>query len=238
MWDTFEEKPFPEGNIIENYEFNPRKPFYLGVDLGGAQSSIQLYQYIEPLHPVTGHKVFEGKLCVMVAEWLANRVGIESVVTDIVERYCDGDHMMIKPDLTSIGHDVNASTVTGASGAEFFQGLGWRYAFPRGQASRKEVQRRAARAMIYNNAEQRHFMIAADKDKNGIYQTVKHMGKNQARGLLDVMRLDTYPDNDQVFNKDKAKLKTGALEDSRDAWLYHIVNNHPPTFNVNTMLPK
>jgi hypothetical protein len=238
MWDTFVEKPFPEGNIIEDYEFNPELPFFLGVDLGGAQSSIQLYQYITPLHPVTGRQMFQGKLMVMVAEWLANRVGIESVIADIVERYCGGDHIKYAPELVCIGHDVNASTVTGATGAEVFQGIGWKYAFPRGLASRKEFQRRSARAMILNNAGQRRFMIAANKDKNGIYNTVKHMGQNQARGLLDVMRLDTYPDNDDVFNKDKAKLKTGALEDSRDAWLYPVVINHPATLNVNTMLPQ
>jgi hypothetical protein len=240
MWDTFEERAWPEGNVLEGYQFDHSKPFFLGVDLGGSQSAIQLYQYTDPRHPITGNLVYKSgvRLCVMVAEWLPNRTGIEVVIDDIVQRYCNGNHLERKPALTSIGHDVNASTVTGASGAEVFQKLGWKYDFPRGASSRKAVQRQVARGLILNTQNERRFVIAAEKDSNGIYQTIKHMGKNQTRGLLDVMRLDTYPDDDNVFNKDKKKLKTGALEDARDSWLYHLVNNHPPTFNISTLLSK
>lgn len=236
MWDTFVEKPFPEGNILENFEFDHSKPFYLGVDLGGSQSAIGLYQYTDPIHPETGHKLFNGRLMVLVAEWLPNKTGIEVVIQDIVDRYCGGDHNTRKPALVCIGHDVNSSTVTGATGAEVFRSLGWQFDFPRGQASRKAVQRQQARSMILNSRGERRFVISATKDKHGTYQTVKHMGKNQTRGLLDVMRLDTYPDNDEVFNKDKAKLKTGALEDARDAWLYPLIINHPPTLNASTLM--
>jgi hypothetical protein len=240
QWDTFIEKPWPEGNILEGVTFDPSLPFFIGADLGGNQSALQVVQYLEPLHPITGQKMFEGKLATIVAEYCPNAMGIEVVIKDLVDRYCEGNHLTRKPVKVCIGHDVNAKTVVGSSGAEFFTSLGWQYQHPRGAMFRKAVQRQIARGLILNSNGQRRFCVAANKNKHGQYEIAEqHFGENKQRGILNVMRNDTYDDSakDDIFVKDKGKAGKNALEDDRDAMLYWMAINHPMTFNVKTMLP-
>ena len=240
QWDTFSEEPWPKGNILEGYEFNPELPFYIGADLGGSQSAVQIIQYVEPLHPVTGQRLYQGKLAVVVAEYVPNAMGIEVVMKDLVDRYCAGDHMLNKPELVCVGHDVNAKTVVGSTGAEFFSSLGWQYQHPRGAMFRKSVQRQIARSLILNSKGERRFAVAANKNKHGQYVIAEqHYGQNKQRGILNVMRNDTYDESgtDNTFTKDKGKAGKNALEDDRDAMLYWMAINHPMTFNTNVNMP-
>jgi len=240
QWDTFEEKAWPDGNILEDYEFNPDLPFYLGVDLGGNQSAVQVVQYVEPLHPITGQRLFQGKLAVVVAEYVPNAMGIEVIMQDVVDRYCDGDHMRHKPQMICVGHDVNAAPVVSANGASYFASLGWPYTWPRGKMFFKETQRMIARGLILNKKGERRFCVAANKNKHGQYEIAEqHYGQNKQRGILNVMRNDTYDESgkDDIFVKDKGKAGKNALEDDRDAMLYWMAINHPMTFNANVNMP-
>ena len=241
MWDTFVEKPWPEGNIAEGFQYDPEKPFYLGGDLGGGMSAFQIVQYFDPRHPETGRMMFDGKLAVVVAELVPHQMGMEAVAAEIIEHYCEGDHLRRKPVKVIVGHDVNSSTVVGPSGAEYFRHLGWDYTWPRGTKFRKDVQRQVARSLILNTRGERRFAIAANKNKAGTYEITKqHFGEGKTTGILQVMRNDQYPapESNEIFNKDKSKLGKNALEDPRDAMLYWMVENHPPSFDIKTVLGK
>lgn len=239
MWDKFVEAPWPDGNILESVEFDPDRPFYIGGDIGGGQSAFQIVQYFDPLHPVTGRKMFQGKIACVVAELVPHQMGLEAVMGEVIEHYCGGDHIATKPKNTIVGHDIESKSVLGPTGAEYFKHLGWPYTWNTGTSFRKDVQRQVARSMILNSKGERRFCVAANKNKHGVYEIAKqHFGQRKQRGILNVMRNDTYPDpnSKEIFNKDKGRAGKNAIEDDRDAFLYWITKNHPPTFNMKTAL--
>jgi hypothetical protein len=85
--------------------------------------------------------------------------------------------------------------------------------------------------MICNNAGERKWAISATKDSSGVYQmTTQHHGRGKSRGILSVMRNDTFPEpqSTEVFRKDKAQAGVNAIEDDRDAWLYFMILTYPP----------
>ncbi|MHC5062218.1 MAG: terminase large subunit domain-containing protein, partial [Planctomycetota bacterium] len=127
MWDQFVEAPWPDGNILEGAEYDPSEPFFIGGDLGGGQSAFQIVQYFDPLHPVTGRRMFDGKLACIVVELTPSQMGLEAVMGEVIEHYCDGNHVTRAPVMCIVGHDVEASSVLGPSGAEYFKHLGWDY---------------------------------------------------------------------------------------------------------------
>lgn len=241
MWDQFVEAPWPDGNILEGAEYDPNKPFFIGGDLGGGQSAFQIVQYFDPVHPVTGRRIFDGKLACIVAELTPSQMGLEAVMGEVIEHYCDGNHITRAPAMVIVGHDVEASSVLGPSGAEYFKHLGWDYTWNRGTMFRKDVQRQVMRSMICNTKDERRFVVAANKNKHGIYEIARqHFGERKQRGILNVMRNDTYPDpsSKDTFNKDKGKAGKNALEDDRDAFAYWVTYLHPPSFNMKTILAK
>jgi hypothetical protein len=118
-------------------------------------------------------------------------------------------------------------------GAQVLTSLGWEWQTPSGAFSGKDIQRQAASAMIHNNAGQRRVAVAAKRGSDGIYQIARqHFGEGKVRGILNVMRNDTYPESDsrEIFRKDKKERGENALEDDRDAFLYWVVCNHPPAW--------
>jgi hypothetical protein len=233
IWKAFREEQWPRGNLMIGHQFDPSKPFYLSFDLGGSQSAAQVYQYVDPIHE--GRRMFNGRLCVCVAEYTPNDVGLPELVSRIVNDYCGGYDSNRRPRRNpfkvSVGHDI-ANPGTMMPGAPVFQALGWDYQVPTGISFSKDFQRQSADALIYNNAGERRFCVAvkSDKDRDGSYRiAAQHYGEGKSRGIMNVMRNDTYPDPKEkgVFSKDKPKLGVNALEDDRDAMLYHIACNHP-----------
>jgi hypothetical protein len=239
-WDSFVEKPWPDGNIMEGVEYDPSEPFYLWCDLGGAQGAYQIVQYHEPLHPVTGQKLYNGKIAVIVAEITPNRKTLPEVCKIIIDEFCNGDRKSKSPYLVCVGHDVNAEDKTGPKGSEYFASLGWDFQWPRGLNIRKTAQRQAMRTLICNTKGDRRFCVAAKKNKIGEYEIVKQIdGHGKMRGILNVMRNDVFPeDSDDLFIKDKSSAKRNAIEDDRDAALYGVVINHPIEMEVSDLLPK
>jgi hypothetical protein len=235
QWPTFEEAPWPEGNILEGFEFDPGRPWYLCADLGAGQGAFQIWQYVDPMHPVTGRQMFNGRLAVCVAELTPNGMGIESVTADIIETYCLGDHKRRAPECVLVGSDVANPGNTGHTTAWHFQQLGWQYKTPKGKFSSKELQRQVARGLILNTAGERRFAVAANKDSRGQYQiAAQHYGERKVRGILNMFRNDTFPDpgSRDVFTKDKGRMGANAVEDDRDAFLYGCILNHPPEWTT------
>ena len=224
MWPDFEFQPWPKGNIYENFVFQPDEPFYVGCDLGGSQSAWQLIQYVDPLHPVTGEQMFSGRLPVVFAEYVPNKMGIEAITADIIKRY---GH----PQEVYVGHDVESRGTTGDQASLHFAQIGWRHSSPRGAFFRKDVQQIALRSVILNMRGERRIAVAGKLNELGKYQILEqHHGEGKSRGVLQMFRRDEYPDvkSSDIFQKDKTTKGANAIEDDRDATLYWVVCCHPP----------
>lgn len=230
IWSSFVEAPYPEGNILEGFEFRPDDPFWLACDLGGAQSAFQIIQYWE------GHPV-------IVAELTPNNMGLPAALDEIVRTYCGGyderRQPMRAPVMTFVGHDVATPGSVGIPGSQVFASFGWAWETPQGVLSRKDVQRNAASSIILNSIGERTMLIAAKRSARGVYETRQHFGEGKTRGILNVMRYDQYPDpaSREIFIKDKATRGVNALEDDRDAFLYWAVGLHPPAWGLGALTP-
>jgi hypothetical protein len=242
IWKSFEEKQWPNGNLLIGARFDPSQPFYLSFDLGGAQSAAQVIQYKDPVHE--GRRMFNGRLAVVVAEFCPNSMGLPALVDDVVNRYCGGFDSNRKPRKQPVkvfvGHDI-ASPGNTMPGSAVFQSLGWQWETPGAVYIGKDIQRQSASALIYNNAGERRFCIAAKKHDDGQYHIAEqHFGEGKMRGLLNVMRNDTYPDpgSKEIFRKDKKETGINALEDDRDAFLYWVVCSHPAGANIGAFLGR
>jgi hypothetical protein len=226
MWPDFEFEQWPKGNLIpdDEFEFDADKPFYVSSDLGGNQGSYQLYQYIDPLHPITGEKMFDGKLAVCFAEYVPNRIDLPAITSDIEENYG-------RPEEVFTGHDVSTRGNTGDSASLHFAQIGWKYSHPSGPLVRKDVQKMALRSLILNTRGERRLAIVAKQDDRGLWHHAKQIhGDGKQRGLINVMRRDAYAEDtsDDIFVKDKKTKGKNAIEDDRDACLYWAVCAHPP----------
>lgn len=226
IWSNFLERPWPEGNIIEGMEYDPDRPYHMAIDLGGAQASAQIVQYHEPIH--NGRRLFKGKLAVVVAEYVPNRVLLEDVCSLVENQYGKPPYNVI------VGSDKATPGPTGHVAGPLFANLGWTYSSPQGRNTSKEVQRQVASSLMLNTLGERRFAVACNRDKHDRYQIVeRHYGENKQRGIMHMLRTDTFPeDNSQgTFYKDKNANGLAAVEDCRDTMLYWMVHNHPPEWN-------
>lgn len=241
IWTGFEERPWPDGNIAEGYQFDPARAWWLSCDLGGGQSAFQIWQYADPgqlaqgrAYALSGRK----RVAVMVAEYVPNHIGLGAVLDDVARNYGGGYNahncMARPPQCVFVGSDVTSTGVDGNTGAYVFEEFGLTYQSPRGDYARKDTQKMAASAMIATTDGARHFAIAATKDNAGRYQTKQHFGEGKSRGLLACMRGDTFPpvQSREIFIKDKPTRGVHAIEDDRDAFLYFAVCEFPPSIGA------
>ena len=236
MWPNFVEEPWPNGNIMEGMEFDPCKPFVLACDLGGAQGAYQIVQYMEPNEGGRRH-LSGGRVAVVVAELVPNNMNLESVLDEVINVYCGGDAFKRRPVKVCVGSDVVTPGNAGTPAALAFKQLGWETMTPKGWLASKDIQRQCASSLMLNTAGERRFAVAAKKDKHGIYQIARqHFGERKQRGIMHMLRNDTFPkpESRDIFVKDKSVAGANALEDDRDCMLYWMVLQHPPVWAATT----
>jgi hypothetical protein len=230
IWKNFLEKPWPHGNIIEGMEFNPENGWVLSCDVGPASSAFQVVQFIDPIHE--RKRIFKGKLPVVVGELVCNDMLLTEATDAVIREYCHGDPDAYGPDFVCIGSDVNSRQTDAPPVSRKFSNLGWSYKWPRNaRLKSKEIQRQVLESLICNSAGERRMAVAANKDSHGVYQIAKQsFGRGKTRGILNVMRNDTFPEQGSagVFRKDKAQAGVNAIEDDRDATLYWSTIIYPP----------
>ena len=233
IWKHFKEAPFPRGNILEGYEFDTSKPWYLGVDMGN-HSSWHILQTPRAIHPETGAPLkMGGSLLCMVEEWLPNNEGgFEEILGEVIRKYCNGNPRKNPPKCVYIGHDVNTKgQIKGTSAAQILGNLGWDYQFPAGPVAGKDLQRSHLQRMLW----ERRYVVAATKDSLGQWRTKQVYGEGKNRGILKMFKTDTYPkEKGLVFTKDKASsAPESSIEDCRDCTLMEAVLwRHPDTYDV------
>jgi hypothetical protein len=235
IWEHFVEKPWPEGNIIEGYEFDFSKPYWMSFDLGSAQSAAQVYQHIAPEHPITGERLMKGQLLCCVEEWVPNRMGFETLMKEMIERYSHGDPRSNPPRRVYIGHDANTKDAISHLSASVVLGqLGYEWTYPANKLAGKDLQRSHLSGLMYQN----RFVVAANiNNRTGEYEISRqYHGERKMRGILNCIRTDTYPDpsKDGVFVKDKRTMGVNAVEDDRDCMSYCAICHIPPSlFNAD-----
>jgi hypothetical protein len=216
VWE-FVEEPWPYGNMVD-IPYDPNKPWILGVDLGGANSAWGLYQKENLEH---GNKRLD--CLVLKAEWTPSHVFPPRIIQEIKD-YTSASRFN-RPSAIKIGSDFSSPGPAGDSGQQMFYNAGWgqngEVDSITGWHARKEVQDMQASYIICNSQQERRFCVSSKLDS---------FYKGASRGLLDVMRHDTYPDpgSKDYFRKEKGQ---GIYhEDSRDQFLYVAVSVYPPTY--------
>jgi hypothetical protein len=214
VWE-FVEADYPHGNMVD-LPFDPMKPWILGVDLGGANSAWGLYQK-ENLP--TGRRKLD--CLVLKAEWTPDSVPPWKILQEVKEYTSHG--RFSNPAAIKIGADYRTPGNAGDTAEMMFSKVGWNNAVETitGWYASKDVQDMQASYIVCNSVGERRFCIS--KQLESFYP-------GPTRGLLDVMRHDTYPEPGSVdyFRKDKG---AGIFhEDSRDQFLYTAVSVYKPSY--------
>jgi hypothetical protein len=216
VWQ-FVEEDWPNGNMVD-IPFNRNKPWILGVDLGGADSAWGIYQKED-----LGRSRIKTRALVLKAEWTPQGVPPWQVLHKIKD-YASGGRFN-SPMAIKVGADYKTPGNAGDTAEQMFHNIGWGQ---RGEVetitgwyASKDVQDMQASYIICNSAGERRFCISKQLDSF-------HQGST--RGMLDLMRHDTYPDPGakDYFRKEKGQ---GIFhEDTRDQFLYVAVSVYPPTY--------
>jgi len=216
VWSSFSEADYPEGNMHEA-TWDAARPWHLGLDLGQGMGHWQIWQYHGRSYPDDPHRV-----AVVVAEGMQRHQSIQPVLSLIKERY--GKNKI--PATVAAGHDVGTLGMTGPPPALLLRQMGWPCRWPTGDLADKSTQGQAMDRLILDTTGARRFAISKNIERHGPRGTW---------GLLNCMRVDTYPDpgSRAWFVKDKAAASIANCEDPRDSMLYLAVMKHPPIWSVH-----
>jgi len=202
VWTGYRDAEWPEGNR-HWHEFDPGRPYLLGVDLGGGQSAWNLAQWV-PAVDRAGHRVHDGSVLVTVAEYLPERVGVAAVLEDLISRYG-------LPQEVYVGADYSSPGSSGVTAQWLFAQRGIDWARPiTGWLAGKDVQHLHASSLLLDGQRRRRFAVSQKLEQ--------HMSR-RARGILDVLSGDVWPESGPYY-LEKDKRSGVGLEDARDAWLY------------------
>jgi len=210
IWDGFVDEDWPLGNR-HPHRYDPSLPYIVAADLGvwGAWLIIQT---------VRGYGAMGNSpwVDVVVGEYTTKDGNSEAIARRIFADYGK------QPSKVITGSDVNTrEIVTGHTTRRVLQGIGWTCPIIAvdGPRADKDLQYNSARHCLTTINGQRTFCIS------------KHLVSHERtdRGILDVMFRDAWPDKGSrqgsFLPKDKG---TGlGLEDSRDAFLYYAIVQHP-----------
>jgi hypothetical protein len=212
------DKLWPHSNIYPVSGYDPARPYYLGVDLGAAQSAFILVQPYSAVDKYGG-AVMPGKVLVTVAEWTPSRMSVNAVLSEIAE-YTGGRD----PEAIWIGHDYKTPGGANNDTPELaFIQHGWSSKIQTHTGSwtfNKDAQFQALSAALCNSAGERRWCVAQHLDS--FYA--------DKRGTLDMFTRDTWPERGtDYFRKNKTE-GTANDEDIRDAHLYLATGLFPPVW--------
>ncbi len=221
VWE-FSEEQWPAGNMV-SLPFNRQRPWILSVDLGGSDGCWQIWQKEDLM-------LGQGRIdCVVLkAEWTPQQIDPMIAFNEVLQY--TKDCTFRDPSAIKIGADYRTVGPVGGSAEYMFSKIecsnghgNWTKYVENitGWKASKDVQDIQASYIIRNARGLRRFCISTK---------LESFYKGASRGLMDVMRHDTYPDpgSKDYFRKEKSQ---GIYhEDSRDAFLYMAVSVYPPEF--------
>ena len=217
IWKAFLELHWPKGNL-HNHGYDPSRPYILAVDLG-VRSAWGIWQRI-PATDEEGRTRGRGvrELDVLVAEYVPNHGNARDLVATIDKRFG-------RPAKVIAGMDINTRSLGDGIKPSYFFTSKWpgiHISTPSGFSADKEVQHWQAQALLCNAYNQRRICVSTRLDTD-----------TQGRGIMDMIRLDSWPEgvlrSGSFFEKDKATGGPG-IEDVRDMFLYYIICQYPPEF--------
>jgi hypothetical protein len=203
IWDTFSEELYPAGNMIDDGGFREGQAYILSVDHGSTDSSWGLWQ-------ARGNGTYSR-----VAEYTPHQIPAYRIAHEIEKRYG-------KPGKIITGADHVTRGNAGLSADHLFTSMGW-VAADRvtGDIADKEIQGNTLARQLCASTGRRQVLISKQ-------MATYYPGKT--RGILDMLKGDTWPDSDcqTYFRKEKG---SGIYhEDTRDVVLYFCVVLWPPAW--------
>jgi hypothetical protein len=222
---NFVEQLWPAGNLIDS-GFDISAPWGLGVDLGGANSAWGLYQIEYAVDQRTGERI---QLLVCKAEWTPHDQAPWIVIEEIKDftRLC----RFRKPMWIKIGADYKTPGGTGYTSEHMFDAAGWGSVVETitGDLGSKDIQHRQAAYLIESSDGVRRFCVSTK---------LKSHYTGKTRGIMDMLRHDTFPEPGSSHYFRKEKTRGIYHEDSRDQWLYACVGVFPPAYRPQMTYPR
>lgn len=223
---NFVESDWPNGNLI-NSPFNPNLPYIIGCDLGGADSAWGLYQLEKKWNPQTGVK---QELLVLKAEWTPQGIKPFLVLNEVKQFVASSGSQYREPIAVHIGADYKTPGTAGDTAEHMFQAAGWgrNVHTVTGYDASKDVQDRQASFLLHDSLGNIRFCVS---------RQLKSFYTGPTRGIIDMLRNDTYPEagGTDYFRKEKSK---GIYhEDTRDQFLYTCIGVYPPEFRPQSAYP-
>lgn len=232
-WKQFSEADWPTGNM-HWATWDPKKPWFLGLDSGQGYGHWQIWQYHDPVDR-DGRLVYprECKLAVVVAEGLQHQETIHSVLQlwDRIYVGREEDHRKPHPPVViATGADVDNLGATGREIAYALRARGWRYWYPEpnSELADKGMQGEILAGLILNTAGERRYCISRNLQRHG--------PENATWGIKHCMLNDTFPDpgSRPKYRKDKAERGINNCEDPRDSTFYLAANQFKPSWGHHT----
>jgi hypothetical protein len=223
VWE-FVEDIWPNGNLIDR-PYNPKKPYMIGVDLGGAESAWGLYQKESCHHPRRG--IID--VLVLKAEWTPHGRNPWLTIPEI-KKFTSESFAWRNPIKIMVGGDYKTPGNTGDKGEHMFVTHGWDSYVETvtGYDGLKDVQHRQAAYIMCNSENIRQFAVST---------RLKSFYTDGTRGVMDMFRNDTYPDSGTDYFR-KEKSKHGIFhEDSRDQFLYMVMHANPAEYRPQMKWP-
>ena len=208
IWEHFVDEVAPQGNRWSGGH-EDGQPWELWCDLGIRSAWLAVQKHYD-----SGRARY-----VITHEWQPNNEGAEQTLQRI-------NATLGCPMRVIVGSDIDTRSVANAARPiTFFRrqwGDGVQVTPVRGRVAGKDLQHMVTSAAILDNGGCRRLFVAS--------RLVSH-DKRNARGILDVMTKDQWPDVPRVgefLPKTKNRPGMADTEDTRDALMYGLVVNEPP----------
>ena len=219
LWYDWSEEDWPAGNR-HYHEHDYTRPFYLFFDLGAATSAFLIVQTVRPIDPKTGLELWQNDpVWVVTAEYTPKREGAADLLFARIKQDYGTPVQVVG------GADV--STRDSASGRDtaffirrHFGGSVQIRAISYMDAT-KEQQYNQLTYGIGNPQGQRKFCVS---------KSFKKHDPESKRGILEMVKLDSFPDEKRPYSDIWGRLKEGRLEHIRDAAMYGAVFMFPPMY--------
>jgi hypothetical protein len=165
-----------------------------------------------------GNLIQRKPVDVLVAQYTPQHGNARDMIKMIDQRHG-------RPSVVHVGNDVTTRATTDGAKPLMFFGQTWpgiQVQTPSHHYRDKEIQHWAAQSAICNSFGQRTICVSEHLEVDD---------ESQGRSFMDLIRVDAWPEgishSGQFFEKDKSTGGPG-LEDTRDAFLYHVICAYPP----------
>ncbi len=219
LWHEWSNDDWPAGNR-HYHEHDHQRPFCLFFDLGAATSAFMVVQTVQPIDPTTGRELWQhDPVWVVTAEYTPKREGAADLLFNRIKQDYGTPIQVVG------GADVSTRDTASGRDTAFFIRRHFGGSVPIRAISymdaTKEQQYNQLTYGICNGKGQRRFCVS---------KNLKRHDPESKRGILEMVKLDSFPDDKRPYSDMWSRLKEGRLEHIRDAAMYGAIYMFPPMY--------